>query len=201
MREVVNVTHGLDCNPGADFETRGLGTVADEAGAPDQLDQGDVQRRLEPAGRRVQRGERDDVTGARHRGVRHLDRVTRAPPRGRRGDEPADRTAGGGQAFDHCNGCLEAGLYRGWPEIGATWLRTSDSSVVVFEPVLAGLLQTVSIIALPARSPSCSCPGRRSTGRGLRCTRPGGVARSPSAATHTRRSGRSRWPPAGGRVP
>src|SRR5262245_25466873 len=37
MREVVNVTHGLDCNPEADFEPGGLGAVADETGAPDQF--------------------------------------------------------------------------------------------------------------------------------------------------------------------
>src|SRR5262245_11272296 len=162
MREVVNVTHGLDCNPGADFETRGLGTVADEAGAPDQLDQGDVQRRLEPAGRRVQRGERDDVTSARHRGVRHLDRVTRAPPRGRRGYEPADRTAGGGQAFDHCSGVLEAGLYRGWPETDATRLRSPDSFAAVFQPGLVGILTTAAKLSHARSVPErkSACPGR-----------------------------------------
>src|SRR5437773_2372370 len=144
MREVVNVTHGLDCNPGADFESLGLGAVADEAGAPDQLDQRDVQRRSKASGRRVQRGEGDDVAGARDRGLRHLDRMTPAPPRGRRGDEPAHRTAGRGESFDHCSGDLEAGLDRGWPEIGATWLRTPDSSVVVVELRLAGVLETAA---------------------------------------------------------
>src|SRR5262245_6123533 len=183
MREVVDVTHGLDCNPGADFQSGGLGAVADEAGAPGQLDERDVQRRFEATGRRVQRGEGDDVAGARHRSLRHLDRVTRAPPRGRRGDEPADRAAGGRQSFDHCSGVLEAGLYRGWPEtdatrlrharstrigIDASRLRSPDSSTAVIEPGLAGPLKTVAkvrhasaVIWLRAALPSCSCRGRQ----------------------------------------
>src|SRR5262245_18248378 len=47
MREVVNVTHGLDCIPGADFQSGGLGAVADEAGAPGKPDGRDVQARFE----------------------------------------------------------------------------------------------------------------------------------------------------------
>src|SRR5262249_34138334 len=77
VSEVVDVVDGLDGHDGADAESARLRPVAHEPGAPLQLDDRNVQRRAEPFGRHVQRGERDDLADAGDAGRRHRHRVPR----------------------------------------------------------------------------------------------------------------------------
>src|SRR2546427_10612966 len=57
VREVVDVVDGLDGDGGADLEALDIGAVTDEARAAVELDDRQVERRLEAGRRRVQRGE------------------------------------------------------------------------------------------------------------------------------------------------
>src|SRR5919106_3843725 len=68
VREIVDVVDGLDRHRRADLESVGSGPVTDEAAAALELDDGDVQRRAEPRGRRVERRERHDLADAGQRG-------------------------------------------------------------------------------------------------------------------------------------
>src|SRR3989454_4733475 len=94
MGEVVDVVHRLDRDARADAKPARLCAVADEPGAPLQRDQRDVERRPESCGRRVQRGERDDLTRALELDRRHRDRIARAERGGRRRGQPARGAAG-----------------------------------------------------------------------------------------------------------
>src|SRR3989442_6790558 len=101
VREVVDVVDGLDGDDGPDAEPARLGAVTHEAGAAFELDDGDVQRRAEALGRRVQRRERDDLTDTAHARRRHRNRVPRTPRGGRRHHRVAPRAPGRVDGLDH----------------------------------------------------------------------------------------------------
>src|SRR6266850_4713311 len=82
--EIIDIVDRLDRHPGADFDPAGVRAVADEAAAAAKLDDGEVQRRAEPGGRRVQRGEGDNLADAGQRGRGHRHRVMRTVRRRRR---------------------------------------------------------------------------------------------------------------------
>src|SRR5213594_1724450 len=124
-REVIDVVHRLDGDEGADAHAPGLRAVADEAGAPLKLDEGDVEWRAKSLGRRVERRVRHDLADPGHRRRRHAGRMVWAVGRGRCDDEATPRAARGGNPLDHCIEGLESGLSRGWPDRGAGWLRGS----------------------------------------------------------------------------
>src|SRR5262245_33403923 len=97
VREVVHGVHILHRHAGADLHALGLLAVAEEARASLQLDQRDVQRRAKSLGRREEGGERDDLTGVRHRRGLHGRAVVGAARRGRHDQPLAARTNRGGQ--------------------------------------------------------------------------------------------------------
>src|SRR5262249_37868436 len=66
-----------------------------------QLDDRDVKRRAEPFGRRVKRGERDDLADPADTRRRHRHGVPRAPCRRRRHDDVTARTPRGLDRLDH----------------------------------------------------------------------------------------------------
>src|SRR3989442_7442628 len=99
--EVVDVVHRFDRDGRADPQPARLRAVADELGAALEENQRDVKRRPEPRGRRVQRGERDDLARALELDGRHLDRIARAVGGGRRHGEPTRRTARALDRLDH----------------------------------------------------------------------------------------------------
>src|SRR5437667_464671 len=101
VREVVDVVDGLAGDDGPDAEPARPGAVTHEAGAAFELDDGDVQRRAEALGRRVQRREREDLTDTAHARRRHRNRVPRTPRGGRRHHRVAPRAPARGDGLDH----------------------------------------------------------------------------------------------------
>src|SRR6266480_423203 len=99
--EVVHAAHRLDRDRRADPEPPRLRAVADEPRAPLELDERDVERRLEARGRRVQRGERDDLTRAGERHGLHRHGMVWTVARRRRDDRAARRAPGGVDPLDH----------------------------------------------------------------------------------------------------
>src|SRR5499426_3186841 len=69
--EVKHIVERFDAHARADPDASRLRAVTEQPRAPFELDQRDVERRLEAFGRRVQRGERDDLTHARHARLLH----------------------------------------------------------------------------------------------------------------------------------
>src|SRR5262245_44338620 len=91
--EVKHIVERFDAHARADPDPSRLRAVTEQPRAPFELDQRDVERRLEAFGRRVQRGERDDLTHARHARLLHGHGVIGAVPRRRHDDALAPRAA------------------------------------------------------------------------------------------------------------
>src|SRR3989454_3097893 len=115
--EVVDVVHRFDRDGRADSQPARLRAVADELGAALEENQRDVKRRPEPRGRRVQRGERDDLARALELDGRHLDRIARAVGGGRRHGEPTRRTARALDRLDHAASSRGTQLFVAIPPI------------------------------------------------------------------------------------
>src|SRR5215468_5085942 len=81
MGEVKHIVERLDPHARPDPDAPRLLAVAEEPRAAFELDERDVQRRLEALGRRVERGERDDLAHPGHTRLLHGDRVIRAMAR------------------------------------------------------------------------------------------------------------------------
>src|SRR3989441_1136240 len=129
-REVIDVVHGLDGDEGADAHPPCLGAVADEAGAPLKLDEGDVKWRAKTLGSGMQGRVRHDLADPGHRRGDHSRRMMWAVSRRRRDDEATPRAARGRDAFDHCIGAWKKGLNRGWAGLGAGWVRSASRLIV-----------------------------------------------------------------------
>src|SRR5712692_4821688 len=129
-RKVVDVVDRLDGDERADAHTWRLSAVTDEASAALELDERDVERRAKALGGRVQRRVRHDLSHAGHRGRRHPRRMVRAVRGRRRDDEATTRAARRRDALDHCIEESASSLSRGWPGLGAGWLRTFSRLIV-----------------------------------------------------------------------
>src|SRR5712691_11886753 len=79
--EVEYAVQRFDADARADLDSTRLLAVTEQSRAAFELDQRDVQRRLEPFGRRVERGEGHDLAEAGHAGRLHRHRVVGAVAR------------------------------------------------------------------------------------------------------------------------
>src|SRR5262247_1694071 len=89
--EVKHIVERLDAHARPDPDAPRLLAVAEEPRAAFELDERDVQRRLEALGRRVERGERDDLADAGHCHLLHGDGMIRAMARRGHDDALAPR--------------------------------------------------------------------------------------------------------------
>src|SRR5215467_8118662 len=101
VREVKHIIERFDAHARADPDAPSLRAMAEEARPALQLDEGDVERRLESFRRRVERGEGHHLTHSRHARRLHGNGMIGAQARGRHDHARAARAAGGSAGLLH----------------------------------------------------------------------------------------------------
>src|SRR6266545_5895041 len=168
--EVEHVVERFHAHARAYPDATRLLTVAEEPGAAVQLDQRDVERRLEAFRRRVKRGERDHLADIGHRGGLHGHGMVGAESRRRHDHPAAPRAARGRQREDvHRRASSSVTqLFVARPPMD--W--ASPTRACTWRPIARprSCQQSSTICAMPV--PASGCPRALSPPEGLTGRRP-----------------------------